>query len=166
MTFAPNQPRRPGLTPALRMPLFGLMMIALAAVLWLVSSKSPNTPGVTEMTYSEFMSQVDTNNVASAKLLESRSTTQIQGQLRQPPGSFTVTISNRAVTDLLQRLQKQGTTIDVREAMGSEPASATSLLINIAPLLLIAVLALFMFSRMRSRRTPPQPGTPSNRPLG
>jgi len=166
MTFAPNQPRRPGLTPALRMSLFGLMMIALAAVSWLVSSKSPNAPGVSEMSYSDFMSQVDRNNVASAKLLESRSTTQIQGQLRQPVGNFTVTIANQAVTDLLERLQKQGTAIDVRQAMGADPASTTSLLINIAPLLLIAVLALFMFSRMRSRRTPPQPGTPSNRPLG
>jgi ATP-dependent Zn protease len=166
MTFAPNQPRRPGLTPALRMSLFWLMMIALAAVLWLVSSKSPNPPGVTEMSYSDFMSQVDRNNVASARLLESRSTTLIQGQLRQPVQNFTSTIPNQAVTDLLQRLEKQGTTIDVREATGANPASATSLLINIAPLLVIAVLALFMFSRMRKRRTPPQQGTPSNRPLG
>jgi ATP-dependent Zn protease len=166
MTFAPNQPRRPGLTPALRMSLFWLMMIALAAVLWVVSSKSPNAPGGTEMSYADFMSQVDKNNIASAKLLETRSTTQIHGQLRQPVQNFTATIPNQAVTDLLQRLQKQGTTIDVRDAMGADPASATSLLINIAPLLVIAVLALFMFSRMRNRRTPPQQGTPSNRPLG
>lgn len=166
MTFAPNQSRRPGLTSAVRMSLFWLMMIALAAVLWLVSSKSPNSPGVAEMSYSDFVSQVDQNNVASAKFLESRSTTQIQGQLRQPAQNFTSTIPNQAVTDLLQRLRKQGTTIDVREAMGANPASATSLLINIAPLLVIAVLALFMFSRMRNRRTPPRQGTPSNRPLG
>ena len=166
MTFAPNQPRRPGLTPALRMPLFGLMMIALAAGLWLVSSKAPNAPGATQMSYSDFMSQVYKNNVASASLLESRSSTQIQGQLRQPVENFTTTIPNQAVTDLLPRLEKQGATIDVREATGANPASATSLLINIAPLLVIAVLAVFMFSRLRNRRTPPQQGTPSNRPLG
>ncbi|HXO87279.1 MAG TPA: ATP-dependent metallopeptidase FtsH/Yme1/Tma family protein [Candidatus Acidoferrales bacterium] len=166
MTFAPHQPRRPALTPALRMSLFWLMMIALAAVLWLISSKSPNTPGATDMSYSDFMSQVEKNNIGSAKLLESRSTTQIQGQLRQPVQNFTATIPNQAVTDLLQRLRKQGATIDVREGMGANPASATSLLINIAPLLVIAVLALFMFSRMRNRRNPPQQGTPSNRPLG
>jgi ATP-dependent Zn protease len=98
--------------------------------------------------------------------LESRSSTQIQGQLRQPVQNFTATIPNQAVIDLLQRLREQGATIDVREGMGANPASATSLLINIAPLLVIAVLAVFMFSRMRNRRTPPQQGTPSNRPLG
>jgi ATP-dependent Zn protease len=166
MTFAPHPPRRPGLTPALRMSLFWLMMITLAAVLWLVSSHSPDTPGLTEMSYADFMGQVDRNNVASAKLLESRSTTQIQGQLRQPAQNFTATIPNRSVTDLLQQLRKQGAAIDVRQAVGADPASATSLLINIAPLVVIAVLALFMFSRMRNRRTPPQQGTPSNRPLG
>jgi ATP-dependent Zn protease len=118
------------------------------------------------MSYADLMSQVDKENIASAKLLESRSTTQIQGRLRQPVQNFTATIPNPTVTDLLQRLQKQGATVDVKEAMGANPASATSLLINVAPLLLIAVLAVFMFSRMRNRRHPPQQGTPSNRPLG
>jgi ATP-dependent Zn protease len=166
MTFAPNQPRRPSLTPALRMSLFWFMMIALAAVLWLISSKSAGTPGAAGMSYSDFMSQVDKNNIASAKLLESRSTTQIQGQFRQPLENFAATIPNQAVPDLLQRLHKQETTLDVKEAMGANPASAISLLINVAPLLVIAVPALFMFSRVRNRRNPPQQGTPSNRPLG
>jgi ATP-dependent Zn protease len=166
MTFAPDRTRRTGLPPALRMSLFWLMMIALAAVLWLVSSKSSNPPGASQMSYADLMSQVDQNNIQSAKLLESRSTTQIQGQLRRPVQNFTATIPNQAVNDLLQRLQKHGASIDVKEATGANPASATSLLINVAPLLLIAVLAVFMFSRMRNRRNPPPQGTPSNRPLG
>jgi hypothetical protein len=45
MTFAPDRIRRTGLPPALRMSVFWLTMIALAAVLWLVSSKSSSTPG-------------------------------------------------------------------------------------------------------------------------
>jgi ATP-dependent Zn protease len=148
------------------MSLLWLMMIALAAGWWRVRSESPNPLGVTEMSDSDFMSQVDRNNIASAKLLESRSTTQIRGQLRRPVESFTATVQNREVPDFLQRLQTQGTAVDVTQATGAIAAGATSLLINIAPLLLIAVLVLFMFSRMLNRRTPPQQGTPSYRPLG
>jgi hypothetical protein len=165
MTFAPHPGRRAALTPALRISLFGLMIIGLAAEWWLVGSKSPNMPSATEMSDSDFVSQVDRNNIASAKFLESPTTTQIRGQLRQPVQNFTATIPNQAVADLLQKLEKQGATLDVRQALGANPGRPTSLLINMAPLLVVAVLALLMFSRMRNRRDPPQ-GPPSNRPLG
>jgi ATP-dependent Zn protease len=166
MTFAPRPPARAGLASATRMSLFFLMMITLAAVLWLVSTKPSSAPGASVLSDSDFLSQVDKNNVASVRLLEARSTTQIQGRLRQPAQNFTATVRNETVPDLLERLHAQGATVDIQEGMGANPASATSLLINLAPLVVILLLAVFMFRRMKARRNPPQQQTPSNRPLG
>lgn len=166
MTFAPDQTRRAGLSPVVRTILFCLMMVALALVLWQMAQKPQESPGGTAMSYSDFMGQVDKSNVASAKLLEGRSTTQIQGQLRQPAQNFSATIPNEVIPDLMQRLQKQGTAVDVREAAGANPASTTSLLMNLAPLLVIFLLTFFIFRLRRNQRNRTQQSTPSSGPLG
>ena len=165
MTFAPDQNRRPGMSSTTRTIIFWIMMMALAVFLWQWTSNSPNSTGAV-MSYSDFMSQVDKSNVASARLMEGRGTTQIQGQLRQPARNFAVTIPNETIPDLMQKLQKQGTAVDVHEAAGANPASATSLLINLAPLLVILLLAIFIFRMRRNRQNRPRQGTPSSGPLG
>jgi ATP-dependent Zn protease len=166
MTIAPEQIRRAGLTPAARMVFFFLTMALLAVVLFQTSRKSPTAPAAAAMSYSDFSSQVDKNNISSAKLLEGRSATQIQGQLRQPSQNFTATVPNEVVPELTQKLQKQGAVVDIREATGANPASATSLLINLAPLLVILLLAIFVFRMRRNRQNQTQQGTPTSGPLG
>jgi ATP-dependent Zn protease len=166
MTFAPGQFRRAGQTPAMRMFSIFLMMLLFAVALWQISRKSPGAPAAAAISYTDFAGQVDKSNVASANLLEGRSTTQIQGQLRQPAENFTAAIPNAAVPDLMQRMQKQGTAVEVHETAGANPASATSLLINLAPLLVILVLAMFVFKMRRNQRDRAQQGTPSSGPLG
>jgi ATP-dependent Zn protease len=164
MTFAPAQNRASGSSRTTRTIIFWIMMMALAVFLWRWASNSPTASK--PMSYSDFAAQVDKSNVAAARLLEGRSTTQIEGQLRQPAQSFTATIPNEVIPDLLQKLQKQGTAVDVKEAPGANPASGTSLLMNLAPLLVILFLAIFIFRMRRRRQTPAQQGTPSSGPLG
>jgi ATP-dependent Zn protease len=166
MTIVPNPPRGAGPGPAVRIFLFWLM-VAWAVLLWKMASPSGPLPAARAMSYGEFLSQLDQGNIASAKLAEGPSTTQIQGQLRRPAEKFAATIPNDMIFDVTQHLQKQGATIDAREAAGANSASATSLLIKLTPLLLLlGALALLSFRGRLHQRLPAQQGTPSNRPLG
>lgn len=172
MTFAPNPPRQGAMSPVVRTLLFGVLMIALAAVLWQMSSKSngKETPGAS-MSYSDFMNQVDKDNIASARLIESRDTAEIRGQLREPPQSFQVAIPKEVIPSLTDRLRKQGVPIEVSEA---RQTGWRDVFINIAPILVI--LAAWISMMIRKRRGSASPPTspenpvgtvlPTNRPLG
>ncbi|MFY9690457.1 MAG: ATP-dependent metallopeptidase FtsH/Yme1/Tma family protein [Candidatus Acidiferrales bacterium] len=177
MTFAPNPPARigTGMSAAVRTILFWFLMLALAVVLWQMSSKQKgagNNASAASMTYSDFMAQVDENNVSSVKILESPSTAEVHGQLRQPAASFRVTIPKESIPDVTQRLQKQGASIEVSTAQDSNWRTTA---LDIGPIFLIVLL--WIFARRRSRsgsiRNPPAspttstvPTIPTNRPLG
>jgi hypothetical protein len=146
MTIVPSPPKGAGPGPAVRIFLFWLM-VAWAVLLWKMASPSGTSPAARAMSYGEFVSQLDQGNIASAKLA--------------------ATVPNDVISDVTEHLQKQGATIDVREAAGANSASATSLLIKLTPLLLLlGALALLSFRRRLQQHLPAQPGTPSNRPLG
>jgi len=152
-----------GLPPVIRTFLFWFMMIALAIVLWQMSSKSTDTKPRSAMNYSDFMTQVDKSNIGSAKLLVSQSTARIQGQLRTPEQNFVVTIPKEVIPDLTDRLRKQGATVEVTEVNDS---NFINLLINFSPILLIVGIWIFMMRQMRARQQQPPPGNPSSRPIG
>jgi ATP-dependent Zn protease len=164
----PNSTQRSGGSAVTRTIIFWVMMIALAVFLWSMASRQgPQQPQASPMSYSDFMGQVDKNNVASVKLLEGRTTTKVQGTLREPATTFGATIPNEVIPDLTERLRKQGAAIEVHEATGADPASVVSLAENLAPILFIAVIAIFIFrARKRSAQLSQRQGTPSNRPLG
>jgi ATP-dependent Zn protease len=109
------------MSPVVRTLLFWPMMIALAAVLRKMANKDPE-PGQA-MSYSDFLNCVDQINIANLNLIESQSTAEIQGRLRQPRQEFTVTIPKEAIPDLTRRLQKQGTVVDVVERKSSDTRS-------------------------------------------
>ena len=174
MTFVPGQPRM-GVSPVVRTVLFWILMVALATVLWKMSSKS-NRPGsgssTSSMSYSDFMAQVDKNNVSSVKILESPSTAEVQGQLRQPNASFRVTIPKESIPDVTQRLQKQGASIEVSTAVD---ANRRTTAVNFLPIIVFIAVWIFIMSRRRggsmrnppaNPTTPPTPTVPTNRPLG
>ena len=151
------------MSPVARTILFWVMMIALATVLWqMASSSAPGSPS-SAMSYSDFMAQVDKNNVASVRLLESPVTASVQGQLRQPAENFKVTIPKEVIPDLTDRLRKQGASVEVAEV---KEGNWVTLLINFSPILLIVGTWIFMMRRMQNRRNPPSPGTPATGALG
>jgi cell division protease FtsH len=158
---------------ALRTVLFWLMMVALAAVLWKMASNDrrsgPSEPS-SSISYSDFMAQVDKNNVASIRLLESPATAEVEGQLREPRERFRTTIPKETIPTLTERLRKQGVPVEVSE---DNRVSFPRLLVNMLPFLLILGLWIFMIRRRwrgaRPGQNPPAASTtsiPTNRPLG
>ena len=175
MTFVPNQQPRMGMSTTVRTILFWVLMVALAVVLWQMASKDKSgapPDSSSTIAYSDFMAQVDNNNVRSVKILESPSTAEVEGQLREPPQNFRVTVPKEVIPDLTERLQKQGATIDVSTAKGADwRATAVDLL----PIIIFIAVWIFSMSRRRggSMRNPPAspatsttPTIPTNRPLG
>ncbi|MFZ0980562.1 MAG: ATP-dependent metallopeptidase FtsH/Yme1/Tma family protein [Candidatus Acidiferrales bacterium] len=149
------------------------MMVALAAVLWKMANtekaSGPNGPA-SSMSYSDFMTQVDKNNVASVRLLESPATAEVEGQLREPREKFRTTIPKETIPALTDQLRKQGVPVDVSE---DNSVSWPRLLVNISPFLIILALWILMIRRRwrgtRSGQNPPAAPTtsiPTNRPLG
>jgi len=167
MTFSPDQRSPQGMPFVVRTILFWVLMIVLAVVLWRMASQNNagrGTPPAPAMSYSEFMNHVDRNNVASAHLYESQSTAVIEGQLREPPDKFRVTVPKESVAELTERLRKQGVTIDVSEVRDS---ARRNLLLDLGPFIVIIFTWIALLMRRRKPRgVPPAPVNPENRPLG
>ncbi len=174
MTFVPNQQPRMGMPTTVRTILFWVLMVALATVLWKMASNDrrsgPSEPS-SSMSYSDFMAQVDKDNVASVKLFESPATAEVEGQLREPREKFRTTIPKETIPALTDHLRKQGVAIEVSE---ESSASQRTFLVNMLPFLIILALWIVMFMVRSRRNRPPQnpsaapPTTliPTNRPLG
>lgn len=166
MSFVPSQRRFGSPVSAYRTVLFWLMMIALASVLWQMASKSGSQSSGQNaghsISYSDFMNDVDQNNVATVKLLLSQNTAEIQGTLRQSISAFSVTIPKERIPDLTDRLRKQNVTIEVSEA---KEANWLSLVMTIAPILIIVGFWIFMM-RMQRRQSQPPGSAPSSGPIG
>jgi len=155
------------MSPVVRTVLFWVMMIALAVVLWGMASKpGPEKPALPRMSYSDFMGHVDKNNVASAKLIELTATAEIQAQLRDSSLKFAVTIPREVIPDLTERLRKLGAAVEVEQGVDSNKVSATSMIVNFSPIILIVVVWLFMMRQTQKKRNPPQQGGPASGALG
>jgi cell division protease FtsH len=163
MTFVPQQRSYSGgLSPRARTVIFWVLMIALAVVLWQMSPKK-TAPAAAAMTYSDFMAQVDKGNVSQAHLYESPSTAEVQGQLRQPPSGFRVTISKETIPDLTDRLRKQGVNVQVSTLQNS---GWKATLVNLGPFVLILAIWIFLINRRNRRLGAQPPANAPNRPIG
>jgi len=164
VTIVPSVGRRLGPRDTLRTIIFWLMMIALAAVLWQMASKNgPGPNSASAMSYSEFMNNVDQNNIASAKLIESQSTARIEGRLRRPIGDFSVTIPKEVIPDLTDRLRKHGATVEVVE---QKEADRANILITIAPFIVIVGFWIYIMRQRQARAQQQENPPPPNQPLG
>lgn len=163
MTFIPGSRTDAGPTRVVRTLLFWVLMLVLAIVFWKMAAPSPNngTP-VKRLNYSDFMQQVDDKNVASAEFYTLKTTTEIHGELRQPPDRYRVTISNEVVPSVTEQLRSEGAAIQVVAG-----ATWADFLLNLAPFVIL--LAAWIYLLKRRRRKPPQTATtgePQNRPIG
>jgi cell division protease FtsH len=164
MSFGPSHGRLAGAASGYRTVQFWVMMIALAAVLWQMASKSRPSPHAPKMSYSEFMDNVDRNNVASVKLVPSQSTADLQGMLRQPNQSFDVTIPKEVIPNLTETLRKQGVSIEV--AAEPKEANWVTLMMTLAPIILILGFWIFMMRQMRARQSQSSGAPPASGPIG
>jgi cell division protease FtsH len=153
MTFAPDSPAgkpwpRIGTTRAV---FFWLCMILLAVVLWKIYS-APQPKG-RELSYSDFQSQVEKQNVRDVTFYLRANTARLEGTLRSSGERFRTVVPKETIPDLTSQLRKQGVNIQVRE--GNSGGDWTAMLLNLLPLVLLVLFWIFMMRRW-SRRQGPQ----------
>jgi cell division protease FtsH len=124
---------------------FWLVIMLSAFLLWQVVRNNPNQQATPEISYSEFLTQVESGNVAKVTISKS----QVWGTYRDS-SSFRVTAPT--IQDgMLQTLRQKNVQIWFRDAANQNwPTS----LLNLAPLILLAALWFFM---IRQRRVQTQP---------
>jgi cell division protease FtsH len=148
MSFMPGQ-QDGGRLPAVRTFLFWLLMILLAVVLWKMASNGRPNKNVRTISYSDFLAQMEKNNVKSARYFLSQTTAEIDGELREPPEQFGVTVPKEAIPNLTDQLRKQGVRIDVA---ASASGDWVNFFVNFAPLILLVAFWIFMMKRYRLKR--------------
>jgi len=123
--------------------LFWLVIVMACFLLLQVVKSGKGEPQGTEISYSEFLSQVEAGSVGKVVITK----TQVNGQYRDGR-SFRVTAPS-SQEGMLRTLHEKNVEIWFREAAeGGWPAW----LLNIAPLLLLAALWVFMIRRMKQRQ--------------
>lgn len=156
MSIVPNSGRNSMMPSAVRNLLFWFLMILLAVVLWQMVSKNPSDQS-SKLSYSDFMNQVDGNNVQTANVGVAQTTADVSGKLKQPAATYRSTVPRDTLTTLLDKLRQDGVDVQVSE----EKNSAANFIIGIAPIILLVGLWLFMMRmRMRQNSNPPNQPTP------
>jgi ATP-dependent Zn protease len=165
VSFAPNPVYGTGMSRAVRTVLFWALMVALASVLWLSSKTPKGRNSGHSLSYSDFLQQVDKNNIGGTRFELADNTADVSGNLREPAQEYATTVPRESVPDLADRLRKQGAVVYIAEA---PKQTRVGFLMNLAPLLLLVGFWIFMMQRMRAKQTLPQNPTsisPSNTPL-
>jgi cell division protease FtsH len=135
---------------------FWLVIIISAYLLWETVRSSPNQPQAAEISYSGFLSQVESGNVSKVTI----SKRQIVGQYRDS-GSFRVTAPEYQ-GEMLENLRQKNVEIWFKDVPSGD---STTWLMNLAPLALLAALWFFMIRQMKSKSSQAQgPGGPPATP--
>jgi cell division protease FtsH len=160
----PN-PQARKLSPFTRTLLFWFIIIALALV-WQGTRSFTNTTYGQQISYSDFLQQVDKHNIATATLVLSQNTAEVHGNLREPDREYRTVVPRASVSDLTDPLRNSGVNVEV-----SRMPSWTGELLNFAPLLILVGLWIFIMVMKRilgNRTSPPTNPSitmPSNTPL-
>src|SRR5262249_12631284 len=112
----------------------------------------------TEISYSQFMSEVDAGKVASVAITG----TQISGNYRDGRGTFRLTGPSDPRV-FLGTLQQKGVNVSFRDVQNQ--AGPVQVIGNLAPLLLLGGLWFFMIRQMRKRGQGPPAPPNSNAPI-
>jgi ATP-dependent Zn protease len=147
--LGPDTPVDNSRRKVVRTLLFWLLMILLAVVLFKMTSQSKDNSASRAMSYSEFMQQVEKDNVASGIFYMSQNTAEIRGNLHNPPDSFHATVLREQFTALTEQLRRQGANIEIAEG---QSADWTTFLVNFAPLILLVAFWVFMMKRVNFKR--------------
>jgi cell division protease FtsH len=133
---------------------FWIVIGVSALLLWQVMRPSPAQQGIPEISYSQFMTQVEAGDVARVTITGS----QIQGIYRAGGGFRLVGPTSQGA--FLESLREKNVEIWFRDpGSGSWPLQ---LLGTWAPLLLLATLWFFMIRQMQRRSTPKAQGDGSS----
>lgn len=138
----------------LKTVIFWMVIAVSATLLWQVVRSSHDERNTSEISYSRFMSDVESGNVASVKI----SGSEIQGWYREGKGAFRLF----GPTDsgaYLDALRKNGVEIRFGDVRGD--SLPLQLLGTWAPLILLGALWFFMIRQMQVRRASRRDDSPS-----
>ncbi len=127
--------------------LFWVMMIALAAVLWQMASKGGPAPREEETNYSSFLDKVNAGSVKDVTVLLSPNSAELQGDFKDGTKFRGVTVANAAIPDVTKALQDQKVPYNYKEV---KEANWLSLVMTLAPILLILGFWIFMMRQMQA----------------
>jgi cell division protease FtsH len=145
----PNSQSRNKLSPFVRTLLFWLIIIALAFV-WQATRSSMDNGSSQQLSYSNFLRQVENHNIATATLVVSQNTAEVHGNLLEPAREYRTSVPRDSVSDLTEPLRDAGVTVNL-----SQMPAWTGELLNVAPLLIIVGLGIIfvMMKWIRGRQT-------------
>ena len=131
---------------------FWLVVVVSAFLLWQSTKSNQGQQKIPEISYSEFLSQVEAGNVSKVTI----SGNQVSGQCRDN-SHFRVT-SPSSQEGMVKALREKNVEVWFKDAAGSRGST----LANLAPLVLLAALWLLMIRQMKRKQT--QPGRNTNYP--
>ncbi len=131
--------------------IFWVVIAFAALMLWQFVKTAQTSPPAPEISYSQFLSEVESGTVLKVRI----SGTSIQGTYRDG-GGFRVNAPAEQY-EMLQTLRSKN--VEIWYAEG-ESNSTKNWLINLLPLILLAVLWFLMIRQMRSRNNPQAPNAP------
>jgi cell division protease FtsH len=140
---------------AIKTVVFWVVVGFAALLLWQVTKANSVQPAIPEISYSQFMSDIDAGDVARVTI----SGNQVRAQYRAEGGTFRVTAPHSQAA-MLASLQAKKAEIWIRESEGGT-SPVTQLLGTWAPLLLLGGLWFFMIRQMRRTSRIQQPGASS-----
>ena len=126
---------------------FWLVIVISAYLLWQVVKSGQNEQTVPEISYSEFLSQVESGNVSRVTISKS----QVTGKYRD--NRFFRVTAPTGQEGMFQTLHQKNVEIWIRDAAGGD---WPTWLLNLAPLILLAALWYFMIRQLNQRRTQTQ----------
>jgi len=128
--------------------LFWLAIVLLGVMLWQLVSRNGQAAREQTPSYSEFMAKVDANQVKEVTLYLAPNAYDIQGEYTVPPDQkFRTTIAKEDAPTVSKALRDKGVKISVKEVHNND---WLILLVNAAPLLLLAGFVFFLMRQMQA----------------
>ena len=122
---------------------FWLVIVLSGVLLWQVSSRTPTRARRDkDLTFSEFLSQVDQGNVTEVTIIGQ----EVHGKFKNDKASFHTTIMS-GYTDMIKELRDKGVNITVKDAQGG---GWPTWLLNLAPFILLGALWFIMIRQMQT----------------
>src|SRR2546421_12317579 len=97
-----------------------MFIILLCVVLWRMFESQRQDGGREQPIYSDFMAQVDRNNIRQITIYPSPNCYDVEGEWREPARKFRLTIIRETASDLIKELREKGVSINIQEETSAD----------------------------------------------
>jgi cell division protease FtsH len=133
----------------LRTILFWMTMILVSVVLWKMTQPARPASSERQLSYTEFLAQVERRNVREATIYLFPNIAEVRGELRDTSTWFRLSIAKESIPEVTKALAEQGVQVNVKEASrGDWP----NIVMNLLPILFILGIWIFVFRQMQAAK--------------